>query len=558
LFSDCQSLLLDICGHPLKMANRNIQRGPPHGRGNQGGRNSGGFGGHAAIARAVAEARAASQEDVPLDDPRHANGAAAALTGLGIPQGLIGQRVLAAQFLSGAPTFDLPAKERGEDGEKKFTGRCRLFVANLPPSVTEDSLRQLFEQYGQVSEVFIGQGKSFAFVKMDTRKHAEEARDALDNKNYEGRTLRVRLAAHAAAVRVKNLSPLVTNELLEYAFSFFGEVERAIVIVDDRGRSVCEGIVEFARKNSAQNCIKRCQTECFLLTSNPAPVIVEPFETRDEEEGFSEKHLNRSGPDYRMEREVGPRFAEPGSFEYDFGCRFKELYEIEKEKRTRLEQEITDARNQLMNQMELQRVEYQTKILREKLKEMEQRAALFGQVKSEDLEIEKRREEERQQREQLLRQREEEILRRAQLADYAGLRRQENDLRMQATALQEMLDRQEVTLSQIGGPDGHNLYGGPRGGPPPGGPYGPGPHDLLDGPPHGIPPFVDDVPYYGMNGMDHRFGGGPPPASQGLPPPPHAYSSPGLGGGRSGGGGGGRQFGNRPAPYGATKRGKKF
>lgn len=67
--------------------------------------------------------------------------------------------------------------------------------------------------------------------------------------------------------------------------------------------------------------------------------------------------------------------------------------------------------------------------------------------------------------------------------------------------------QQEVTLSQIGGPDGHNLYGGPRGGPPPGGPYGPGPHDLLDGPPHGIPPFVDDVPYYGVSSSR----GGPPP-----------------------------------------------
>lgn len=40
----------------------------------------------------------------------------------------------------------------------------------------------------------------------------------------KGRTLRVRSAPHSAAIRVKNLSPFVTNELLEKAFSIFGDV----------------------------------------------------------------------------------------------------------------------------------------------------------------------------------------------------------------------------------------------------------------------------------------------------------------------------------------------
>jgi hypothetical protein len=46
----------------------------------------------------------------------------------------------------------------------------------------------------------------------------------LDGKVLKGRTLRVRSAPHSAAVRVKNLSPFVTNELLEKAFSIFGDV----------------------------------------------------------------------------------------------------------------------------------------------------------------------------------------------------------------------------------------------------------------------------------------------------------------------------------------------
>lgn len=342
--------------------------------------------------------------------------------------------------IMGAPTYELPFREKSEE-ERKFTGRCRIFVANLPPKVTENSLKELFEQFGEVSEVFLGKSNAFAFVKMDTRKHAEDARDALDNKNYDGRTLRVRLAAHAAAVKVKNLSPMVTNELLEYAFCYFGEVERAIVITDERGRSIGEGIVEFARKSSAQICLKRCTTECFLLTANPSPVIVEPFEQKDEDEGFTERHVMRHTHEFRMEREVGPRFAEPGTFEYEFGNRWKQLYDLEKEKRERLELEVREARQALIEQMDFARMEHQTKMLKEKLRMMEEQSGKYSELRTNRAEIEKRREEERAREEALFRQREEEILRRSMATDYGSLQHQETDLRLQANALQELLDR---------------------------------------------------------------------------------------------------------------------
>lgn len=36
--------------------------------------------------------------------------------------------------------------------------------------------------------------------------------------------LKIRFAPIAAAIKVKNLTPFVSNELLEYAFSIFGDV----------------------------------------------------------------------------------------------------------------------------------------------------------------------------------------------------------------------------------------------------------------------------------------------------------------------------------------------
>ena len=50
--------------------------------------------------------------------------------------------------------------------EKKFSGRCRLFVANLPNTTTEDELREMFTQYGETGELFINKDKGFAFIRL--------------------------------------------------------------------------------------------------------------------------------------------------------------------------------------------------------------------------------------------------------------------------------------------------------------------------------------------------------------------------------------------------------
>jgi RNA recognition motif-containing protein len=72
-----------------------------------------------------------------------------------------------------------------------------IYVGNVPHATTEDSLRQLFEQFGAVASVklmkdkFTGQPRGFAFVEMPV---ADEARQAIENTNgmeFEGRNLRV-------------------------------------------------------------------------------------------------------------------------------------------------------------------------------------------------------------------------------------------------------------------------------------------------------------------------------------------------------------------------------
>ncbi|CAG2117131.1 unnamed protein product, partial [Medioppia subpectinata] len=347
--------------------------------------------------------------------------------------------------LTGAPAWDLQPTPLLHE----FSGRCRLFVANLPQSVTEDSLRALFSEFGQISDIYIGKGNQFSFIKMDTRVNAENARQQLDGKPLDGRTLRVRLAAHASAIRVTQLPPLVSNELLHLAFSSFGTVERAIVSADDRGRSLCEGIVEFARKSSSLAALKKCHSECLLLSSTPIPVIVTPLESRDEEEGVLEKSLSLHSNDYRMEREIGPRFAEPGGIEWEMARKWKQLAEIETQRKEQLEAEFKDLREGLRQQMEALKVEERTRVLREQLREMENESQKLCAERESRLESERRREEQRRQTEALLRQQEEALLRGRSDADLGSLRRQESELRQQANALQQLLDRQEAALRSM-------------------------------------------------------------------------------------------------------------
>lgn len=95
--------------------------------------------------------------------------------------------------------------------------------------------------------------------------NAEAAKNALDGSTHRGRALAVRFASISAAIHVSNLGPLVSNEMLEKAFSTFGDVERAVVVVDDRGRSKGYGVVEFARKGSATNAMQRSNEGFFMI-----------------------------------------------------------------------------------------------------------------------------------------------------------------------------------------------------------------------------------------------------------------------------------------------------
>ena len=67
----------------------------------------------------------------------------------------------------------------------------KLYVGNFKYSTTEEQLRELFAEYGEVVKVDVIGDKGFGFVEMSSSSEAEKAKEALNETELEGRTLRV-------------------------------------------------------------------------------------------------------------------------------------------------------------------------------------------------------------------------------------------------------------------------------------------------------------------------------------------------------------------------------
>jgi RNA recognition motif-containing protein len=72
---------------------------------------------------------------------------------------------------------------------------AKLYVGNLPYSVTEDRLQQHFSQHGSVvsariiTDKFSGRSKGFGFVEMSSDEEAEHAVSKLNGTDFEGRNI---------------------------------------------------------------------------------------------------------------------------------------------------------------------------------------------------------------------------------------------------------------------------------------------------------------------------------------------------------------------------------
>jgi len=72
-----------------------------------------------------------------------------------------------------------------------------IYIGNLPYSISEDELRDLFAAHGEVTSANIimdrdsGRSKGFGFIEMPDKAQGEAAINAINQTDVQGRSVRV-------------------------------------------------------------------------------------------------------------------------------------------------------------------------------------------------------------------------------------------------------------------------------------------------------------------------------------------------------------------------------
>jgi len=72
-----------------------------------------------------------------------------------------------------------------------------IYVGNLPNSVSENDLREVFQAFGEVSRAsvikdkFSGESRGFGFIEMPNKDEADKAISLVNGKDLKGRTAKV-------------------------------------------------------------------------------------------------------------------------------------------------------------------------------------------------------------------------------------------------------------------------------------------------------------------------------------------------------------------------------
>ncbi|KAF9568608.1 hypothetical protein EC968_002870 [Mortierella alpina] len=96
--------------------------------------------------------------------------------------------------------------QQGQQGrsEGDWSRQAKIFIGGLNWATDDNTLRSKFEEYGQVEEAIImkdrdtGRSRGFGFVRYGDKQSADAAIEALNDTEFDGRRIRVNLAAEGS------------------------------------------------------------------------------------------------------------------------------------------------------------------------------------------------------------------------------------------------------------------------------------------------------------------------------------------------------------------------
>ncbi|KAF1887656.1 hypothetical protein Lal_00040710 [Lupinus albus] len=190
---------------------------------------------------------------------------------------------------------------------------AKLFVGSVPRTATEEDIRPLFEEHGNVIEVALikdkktGQHQGCCFIKYTTSEDADQAIRALHNQHTlpggigpiqvryaDGE--RERLGAVEYKLFVGSLNKQATAKEIEEIFSKYGRVEDVYLMRDENKQSRGCGFVKYSNRDMALSAINALNG-IYTMRGCDQPLIVR----------FADPKRPRHG-DSR-----GPTFGDPGS-----------------------------------------------------------------------------------------------------------------------------------------------------------------------------------------------------------------------------------------------------
>ncbi|GLV34095.1 bruno 1 [Carabus blaptoides fortunei] len=181
-------------------------------------------------------------------------------------------------------------------GEQPDPDNIKMFVGQVPRSMDEKELRQLFEQFGRVHQINVlrdkatGASKGCCFVTFYTRKAALQAQDALHNiKTLGGMHHPIQMKPADSENRnerklfVGMLSKKLGENDVRAMFNSHGQIEECTVLRDPAGNSKGCAFVTFSSKQSAVAAIKSLH-HSQTMEGCSAPLVVKFADTQKEKD----------------------------------------------------------------------------------------------------------------------------------------------------------------------------------------------------------------------------------------------------------------------------------
>ncbi|XP_077286154.1 CUGBP Elav-like family member 1 isoform X3 [Arctopsyche grandis] len=192
------------------------------------------------------------------------------------------------------------------DSPKPDPDYIKMFVGQVPRSMDENDLRQMFEEFGRVHQINVlrdkvtGTSKGCCFVTFFTRKAALKAQDALHNiKTLVGMHHPIQMKPADSENRnerklfVGMLNKKLGENEVRTLFSGHGSIEECTVLRDTAGQSKGCAFVTFTTKQAAFAAIKALH-HSQTMEGCSAPLVVKFADTQKEKDQKRMQQLQAS------------------------------------------------------------------------------------------------------------------------------------------------------------------------------------------------------------------------------------------------------------------------